>query len=69
MTTNKQRTRETLFSVKRTTFQRMRVCLDIDVPEADFVRDNFNAAVLEIKSYFEQANPGCVVVYVSSEDG
>ena len=71
---NRNLTRETLFNEKRRTYQRMRLCIEIDVPDADFDRDTFNQASLSLIGQVEQPNSeslwphGCRVVLVTTED-
>lgn len=73
MNTKARRTREKLYDAKRTKFHRMRICVEVDVPDENFERDSFNSAAMTLVGHI-QTDPenvfgsGCRVVLVTSED-
>lgn len=72
--TKARRTREKLYDAKRVTYQRMRICVEIDVPEENFDRDSFNSAAMSLVGLVEQPGQesllpgGCRVVLITTED-
>jgi hypothetical protein len=69
-----KRTREKLYDAKRTTYQRMRICVEIDVPDEHFDRDSFNKAAVQLVGLVETPGGesmlpgGCRVVLITTED-
>lgn len=69
-----RRTREKLYDAKRVTYQRMRIVVEIDVPEENFDRDSFNKAAVQLVGLVESPQDesllpgGCRVVLISTED-
>jgi len=68
MSKNQKRTRDQLYSKGRVKFQRMRIVIEIDVPDDDFYRETFNASVMVASQEFVNQNRGSQLILVTSEE-
>ena len=62
------KTRETVFSTKRTTFQRIRVVIEVDIPDEDYTREAINQDAVSMASAYEHEHRGHRLVLVTTEE-
>jgi hypothetical protein len=62
------RTRETLLDAKRISYQRMQICIQIDVPDDHFNREDFNEKVTATANTFSEYMPGSKLILVTTEE-
>lgn len=60
--------KDQLFCVNSTTFQRMRITIEVDVPENDYDRDAFNTSALTMANTIEHENRGMRLCLVTTQE-